>query len=169
MKPPCAYTLLQCGDSALHGMEWLLVAFSCSLTAIGGGMASCFSPGGRRGSLFSMGPLGQHASKSMSSFPFFSHLFLVLACIDLLEAPLNTGMPAEINYLIFFAFVDSHVKLICTYLDRKWCLQGLNLNDVKCHSFLTQKMLFGKSLTGRYSPVCQEILILFLMKSALGV
>lgn len=35
VKPPCAYTLLQCGDTALHEMEGPLVAFSGSLTALG--------------------------------------------------------------------------------------------------------------------------------------
>lgn len=58
-----------------------------------------FLPGGWRGSLF-MESLKQHVSKSMHNFPFFSCSFLVLACRYLPDALLDTGMPAEINYLI---------------------------------------------------------------------
>lgn len=43
-KTPRYLCMLQCGDRlpALHGMEWPLPAFSGSLTAMGGGVASCF-------------------------------------------------------------------------------------------------------------------------------
>lgn len=160
-----------------------------------------FLPGRRRGSLFAMGPLMQHAPKYVIRLP--NHpLCQSWLCFNISSRQEYTknGSRSPVLYFWFFylpvpvpaagslkqgdaswhklwlsAIVDSHVKPICTYLERNQCSQSLNLSNMRDHSSLIPNMVLAKPLAGAVvwarcsPPVCQETLCPFLTERALEV